>query len=263
MKHKGIPSGPSLDRRLSKVKPLSQIVAFCEGATERRYLDEFATFVGRRLVEVHVVPSVGVPKTVVTRCIEEYEKLSCLARRRNADSFDKQFSVWAVFDRDDHTCYDEAIELALQHDIKLAYSNPCIELWALLHCEEWGDRPTDQHEMQKRLSVAMRGYNHRTAPYFVFSLMAETYAIARARAMFLSKCRHDLQDLYGCPSTSLYELTDFIQASASVPEERKSRHQEYRRRIDEINKDPAYLTGDSQLARERSRLLTFCKEIVG
>ena len=42
--------------------------------------------------------------------------------------------VWCVFDRDRHPSYQEAFELASRNRrIRLCWSNPCIELWFLMH----------------------------------------------------------------------------------------------------------------------------------
>lgn len=45
-------------------------------------------------------------------------------------SFDE---VWCIFDRDDHHRFGEAIQAAATADIPTAVSNPCFELWLILH----------------------------------------------------------------------------------------------------------------------------------
>ena len=40
---------------------------------------------------------------------------------------------WCMFDRDEHDDFDPAVRAAAANDIKIAYSNPCIELWFILH----------------------------------------------------------------------------------------------------------------------------------
>lgn len=42
-------------------------------------------------------------------------------------------AVWAVFDRDSHKRLQEAFSIAQSHGVRAAYSNPCFELWFLLH----------------------------------------------------------------------------------------------------------------------------------
>ncbi len=43
--------------------------------------------------------------------------------------------IWCAFDVDDHQTIDEAVRLALNEDINLAISNPCFELWLILHLQ--------------------------------------------------------------------------------------------------------------------------------
>jgi len=44
-------------------------------------------------------------------------------------------SVWCVFDQDDHKKIEEALIRARDNEIQVAFSNPCFELWYLLHFE--------------------------------------------------------------------------------------------------------------------------------
>ena len=48
--------------------------------------------------------------------------------------------VWCMFDFDVHPQVPEAIELARRNEINMAASNPCVELWFLLH--QRNRRPT-------------------------------------------------------------------------------------------------------------------------
>ena len=44
--------------------------------------------------------------------------------------------VWVVFDKDDNTDFDEAIKLAKNNGINVAWSNESFELWILLHFQD-------------------------------------------------------------------------------------------------------------------------------
>ena len=44
--------------------------------------------------------------------------------------------VWVLFDRDNNKDFDEAITLAKNNDIRVAWSNSCFEYWLLLHFKE-------------------------------------------------------------------------------------------------------------------------------
>jgi len=210
---------------------------------------------------VELVEQVGVPSTIVSRCIQRKSELEAVAKRKGADSFERNFCVWAVFDRDEHLCYTQAIQQAVQNSIRIAFSNPCIELWALLHLEAYGDRHVGRHELQKMLKQVMPGYDHSRSPVFSFALMRDQYAFARGQAVRLVESRDNLDDPYGCPATSMYELTDLIMASAHPPAERRQKIEELRTRLTQIERDPQYQIGNSLLARERSNLLTMLRDL--
>ena len=62
--------------------------------------------------------------------------------------------VWAVFDKDDFTDFDEAIILALNSGINCAFSNEAIEYWFFLHFEnKTGAMPRNSlnNELGKKL----------------------------------------------------------------------------------------------------------------
>lgn len=51
-------------------------------------------------------------------------------RDRTQDDFDE---VWCVFDVDEYKDVPSAVSEALRRDVRVALSNPCFELWLLLH----------------------------------------------------------------------------------------------------------------------------------
>lgn len=77
--------------------------------------------------------------------------------------------VYAVFDRDDHASYLDALQLAnsldrkIKNDIKqyvdfqAIASVPSFELWLLLHFEDI-QAPLDRHEVERRLKKHIPGY---------------------------------------------------------------------------------------------------------
>ncbi len=54
-------------------------------------------------------------------------------KRKNRENFSK---VWVVFDKDDNPDFDEAIKLAKENNIEVAWSNESFELWLLLHFQD-------------------------------------------------------------------------------------------------------------------------------
>ena len=104
-----------------------KIVIVCEGkVTEPRYFNDFTDHHGNSLVTVTTIGGCGVPLCVVERAVREKHALTHTARR-SKDSYDQQFDVWAVFDRDAHPKpqVPQAFALAKRHGIRIAFANPC------------------------------------------------------------------------------------------------------------------------------------------
>jgi hypothetical protein len=106
--------------------------------------------------------------------------------------------VYAVFDRDDHASYFDALNLAesldgkLRNDIrqpvslKAVASVPCFELWLLLHYEDI-QAPLHRDEVVQRLKLHIPGYEKGTER--AFEITRGRLAIATQRADQLSaKC---------------------------------------------------------------------------
>jgi hypothetical protein len=112
--------------------------------TEVEYFAEWAKEFRDRLT-IEFDPVHGSPMTLVERAVEKVDQRRRTMRRGKGDAeFDE---IWCVFDRDEHPLVNEAIELAAQHEIGVAFSNPCFELWFVLHAQDLR-RHTDRHEMQ-------------------------------------------------------------------------------------------------------------------
>jgi hypothetical protein len=72
----------------------------------------------------------GTPMSLVEKAVEIKAK-EAREERRGRGSAHQEY--WCVFDVDTHPHLAEAMRLARKHGINLAISNPCIELWFLLH----------------------------------------------------------------------------------------------------------------------------------
>jgi hypothetical protein len=107
----------------------------------------------------------------------------------------KEFEwVFAVFDRDDHGTYHDALARAKALDKKLKNSErksvrflaipsvPCFELWLLMHFVNQ-QAFCDRHEMLHRLRQHIAGYNKGQTG--VFALTEANFPTATARATWL------------------------------------------------------------------------------
>ncbi len=133
-------------RRKPEREPKARFFLFCEGQnTEPAYFravrDELY---GDVLLEIE--GGAGEPRTVADKARARI-KQNGLDRKRRKDSFQEKDRVWAVFDRDDHHQYDEAVGVCRANEIGVARSNPCFELWLVLHEREqfrWTERGAER-----------------------------------------------------------------------------------------------------------------------
>ena len=149
---------PRSARRTPFREPKPKMLIVCEGArTEKQYFEQLSKFHRNSLVDVIVEGGKGVPLTVVRAAKVRKEKAISDAKS-NEDEFLKYQSVWCVFDVDNHPNIPEARIMAADHGIELAISNPCFELWLLLHHR---DCPGElhRHTAQTMLKDHVAGYD--------------------------------------------------------------------------------------------------------
>ena len=141
-------ASPNLRRRRYIQEPKRRFIVFCEGKkTEPAYFGAIKRAYKDTLVEVETNPAAGVPYTIAENAVELARSLGLGPRsRRKKDSFEENDQVWAVFDRDEHPRFDEAVALCERHGVHVGRSNPCFELWLILHEQDY-DRAEDRHEM--------------------------------------------------------------------------------------------------------------------
>lgn len=198
---------PSVERRPSARTVAVRIVVFCEGKkTEPAYLRAFADHHGNGRVEIECVGGSGTPKTIVSRAIERKKNARARGRRELVGGGDQ---VWAMFDRDDHPFVLEARDMAQANGVPVAFSNPCFEVWGLLHYVDHGS-PDSRHEVQKKLSMVMPNYHHDKNPVFDFEHIRDRHRDACRRALRCLAHRHEEGDPHGNPSTTVHELLDVI-----------------------------------------------------
>ena len=70
----------------------------------------------------------GAPMTVVGRPVDQKRSEAKEARRGRASD-----EYWCVIDVDQHANLGPAVEKAITNGISVAASNPCVELWFILH----------------------------------------------------------------------------------------------------------------------------------
>jgi hypothetical protein len=196
-----------LRRRRPRRQPKRRILIVCEGRrTEPAYFEDLRIKF-RAVVEVRVEPAGPTPKPLVERAVRMKKEAERDARARR-DSFLLYDEVWCVFDIDQHPRLPDAQQQAKANSISLAISNPCFELWALLHFQE-------QSGFLKGRTARARLKKHlpRYDKVLPFESLDPHYLTAVARAQRLDRRCEEA----GCPgdnpSTGVYRLTERIRDS--------------------------------------------------
>ena len=149
-RHQGRPLG----RRSPRLEPRPRVLIICEGkVTEPSYFQGLKSEEQVRSVDVIVDEQGGTPKTLVERAVARMkaDRRAAKAARDQNLIYDE---IWCVFDVDEHPKLSEAKQQAVANNISTAISNPCFELWLLLHFKKrtaWIDRHAVQSECGKLL----------------------------------------------------------------------------------------------------------------
>lgn len=157
-----------------------------------------------RLLEVVIYPSGETPKTLVESAVDKKREAQREARsvRNNYLKYDE---VWCVFDVDEHPRLPDAKQQARDNGIQLAISNPCFELWILLHFRDQTAH-VHRHEAQRACQEYLPDYQ-KDVP---FDALRPHYEDAVARARALDHRQETAGDAGGNPSTGVYRLTERI-----------------------------------------------------
>jgi len=187
--------------------PRPVVLVVCEGIiTEPQYISGFGRAHRNGRVRVEVAPEHGVPRTVVEAARNRKRAAEVTAEKHEDDNLAYD-SVWCVFDIDQHPNVSDAKQMALANGIKLAISNPCFELWLLLH---FRDPPgsEDRHTIQARLSEYITDYNkHVDVEVFL-----PYYPEAAKRAASLDRLARQVNLPDRNPTTGVYKLLEEIAA---------------------------------------------------
>jgi len=215
----------NIRRRRSTKEPKVRFTLFCEGRnTEPEYFLAIKKVWTGALVSIESRGGVGAPITIAKQALEfaKSEGLS-LGSKRRRNLFEERDQVWAVFDRDEHERYEEAVNLCEVNGIGLAISNPCFEVWLILHERDY-DKPDGRHQAQKELKRLRPEYEKDGAKVPNCEEMVARVMDAEERGEAMRRRRESEMDPHGCPSTTVGELTKAIReadstaASGSLPE---------------------------------------------
>jgi hypothetical protein len=192
-------------RAVAKRATRRELLVFTEGQlTEETYLTYWhRRFRGQVNVEIHEFH--GTPLSLVTRAVGAKEDNERAERKGRGRAHDE---VWCVFDVDEHPSLREAIDLASAHGIKLAISNPCIELWFVLHFES-------QTAYIERRAAQTRAKSHlncgKDLSEAALNRLATHFPTAKVRAIALdAKHDGDGTPAPGNPSSGVWGVVEAI-----------------------------------------------------
>ncbi|MDX2967809.1 RloB family protein [Kribbella solani] len=155
--------------------------------TEQDYLIGLRDSAGTRAVDIQLVRKAKSPTAVVAYAANFVA--------RAPDDFDE---VWCVYDVDEFEV-EPASREAARHRFQLAVSDPCFELWLLLHHEDCAAFLNGYREVERRLRKHLPGYD-KTRLDFADHADGVGDAIRRAEKLGDS----------GNPSTDMWRLATRI-----------------------------------------------------
>jgi hypothetical protein len=194
----------------------ARILIVTEGSkTEPLYLEEIRTAHQLHSANVAVQPGqLGTAPIQVVRYAQQLFEKGDLVKGIRPKSFDQ---VYAVFDRDDHDSYRDALDQAkslnskLRNDDKQVVSFqaiasiPSFELWLLLHYEDI-QAPIHRDEVMARLKQHIPGYEKGAGG--AFTTTRNWLETATQRAQSLAARFNAYTDPE--PFTALYELVTLL-----------------------------------------------------
>lgn len=197
---RGFPRQRDLRRRPPRLTPRHTVLIVCEGRrTEPNYFEDMRKALHLKTTEVRVLKGKG------TGGAEQLVRKAKRAKRE--EDFD---DVWCVFGCDQCANFDDAVGLcASKRDaVGAAASNPCVELWFLLHFE-YTSAPLSTREVQRRLAAHIPGYDKSSTP--VYSLLEDRQPAAIANAERLRSYHSDAGNKETeTPSTRMHVLVQSL-----------------------------------------------------
>ncbi len=201
----------SLSRRAPTREPRRRFVLFCEGTkTEPGYFQAVKTMHSDALIDLRIEGVGADPLRIAKQAIAERARQAAAG-----NSFEEHDEVWIVIDRDTHPRFDQAITACALGKVRVARSNPCFELWLILHFEDF-DRPGNSRQIQKHLETLSDDYRRRRGKSLDCRPLLDRIEHAEVRAGRQLKRRERDSKAFDSPSTTVGHLTSAIRAAAEA-----------------------------------------------
>ncbi|MFF9808723.1 RloB family protein [Streptomyces coeruleorubidus] len=203
--------GGSLKRSRGR-RPLKQrFLIYCEGAvTEKEYLDGYRLLLRSPNIQVKFGRTHGVPSELVEDAISHQAR----APRSAEDKYEPYDQVWCVMDVEapkQHPNLEAVLAKAKKNQINCAISNPCFEIWLILHFVKRGSY-LSSHQACVELQAHKCGYS-KDSKHVEFEKFPPLYEVAKTRASELREGAGPFS-VGSNPSSSVYQLVDELIAHA-------------------------------------------------
>jgi hypothetical protein len=171
--------GSALRRRAGGLEQRERFLVYVEGeVSESLYLNGVRRELGRSGPNIEIGGTHGEPLGLIRAAIDHRER-----ERQDGNPFTQ---VWCVFDVESptpHGALDQALTLAGRNKITCGISNPCFELWLMLHFQDQRGWLTTE-EACDRLARLGCGYNkHGKAFNYELCMSGRQTAAERADAL--------------------------------------------------------------------------------
>ncbi|MRH93014.1 RloB domain-containing protein [Nocardia sp. SYP-A9097] len=193
----------------SKRQERLRFLIYCED--EKAGAEYFKGVKGDLRAQIKIGSQHGEPLGLVKAAVDHMDR----AERCREDRWTPYDEVWCVIDVEapqPHACLDQALQLAKQNGVGVAFANPCFELWVMLHFES-----VTAHHDSSRMQAVLEGKGHcgynARAKSIQYGSLRGKYETARMNAMNL---RLDpLSDYRWNPWTDIDELVERVKKYAA------------------------------------------------
>lgn len=183
------PRENSNQRRPAHLEPKVRVLVVCGGLrTEPKYLRGLKAHLRNPAVTVRVQAKGQAPRNLVG--------YACSPHVAGTDEFDQ---VWCVIDVDEFKL-DDVARIAAERGVRLAVSNPCFELWLLLHYCDWRKPLVDAQAAEQELKCYVTNYHKEKLRFDDFASGVDD-AVKRAKQLDPTGCHHSCN-----PSSGVWKL---------------------------------------------------------
>ena len=192
-------------RKVSDTAKRRSVLVFTEGKkTEPVYLTHWSRAYRERII-VTIDGFHGTPLSLVQEAANRRAADLKAARRGGGDAYSE---YWCVFDIDEHPNVARALELAASSGVMVCVTNPCVELWFLLHFQ---DQNAAIHRYDAQRKAAAYLNDGKTPTSVSLAAMSSRYEDARRRAQELDR-KHELDGSppRSNPSSEVWRLIETI-----------------------------------------------------